>query len=158
MCRSAAGVPKVKTPTHIWTRLAHPQKLSSSSTITDRALLLLVMAPSSRLLLAALLLAAVAGGRGSGTSYGHTRYNRVFSFGDSLTDTGNAAILPITAGGPFTNLPYGQTHFKRPSGRASDGRIVIDFIGMHDPLNKLAMIILVWFRLLCVDLNSRSND
>ena len=90
------------------------------------------MAPSSRLLLGVLLLAAVAGGSGA-TSYGppRRRYGRVFSFGDSLTDTGNSAILPVTAGGPFTNLPYGQTHFKRPSGRASDGRIVIDFIGMN---------------------------
>ncbi|CAM0909709.1 unnamed protein product [Alopecurus aequalis] len=86
------------------------------------------MAPSSRLLLlGVLLVAAVAGG--CGTKYGgRTRYDRVLSFGDSLTDTGNSAILPVTAGGPFANLPYGETHFGRPSGRASDGRIVIDFI------------------------------
>jgi phospholipase/lecithinase/hemolysin len=87
------------------------------------------MVPSSRLLLGALLVAAVAGGS-SGTNYGQARYDRVFSFGDSLTDTGNSAILPATAGGPFTNPPYGETYFKRPNGRASNGRLVIDFIGM----------------------------
>uniref|UniRef100_K4AKN4 Uncharacterized protein n=1 Tax=Setaria italica TaxID=4555 RepID=K4AKN4_SETIT len=55
-------------------------------------------------------------------------YGRVFSFGDSLTDTGNAAILPATAGGPFTRAPYSET-FHHPGGRASDGRLIIDFIG-----------------------------
>jgi len=91
------------------------------------------MAPFSRLLLAALVLVAAATGEadagGSGTIlYGPARYDRVFSLGDSLTDTGNSAILPATAGGPFTKAPYAQTHFKGPSGRASDGRLVIDFI------------------------------
>ncbi|KAM0928197.1 hypothetical protein ACQ4PT_002332 [Festuca glaucescens] len=83
--------------------------------------------PICRSELGALLVATVAGGS-SGTNYGQARYDRVFSFGDSLTDTGNSAILPATAGGPFTNPPYGETHFKRPNGRASDGRLVIDFI------------------------------
>ncbi|KAG2538244.1 hypothetical protein PVAP13_9NG406014 [Panicum virgatum] len=58
----------------------------------------------------------------------HGRYSRVFAFGNSLTDTGNAAIYPPTAGGTFTRLPYGQTYFGRPSGRASDGRIITDFL------------------------------
>ena len=66
-----------------------------------------------------------------GYGQAHYEYDRVFSFGDSLTDTGNAAILPATAGGPFTNSPYGDTYFHRPSGRASDGRLIIDFIGNH---------------------------
>ncbi|PUZ39419.1 hypothetical protein GQ55_9G306100 [Panicum hallii var. hallii] len=59
---------------------------------------------------------------------GLTRYTRVFAFGNSLTDTGNAAIFPATAGGPFTRPPYGQTYFGQPSGRASDGRLIIDFL------------------------------
>ncbi|KAL5229384.1 hypothetical protein ABZP36_028160 [Zizania latifolia] len=56
------------------------------------------------------------------------RYARVFCFGNSLTDTGNNAILPATAGGPSTSSPYGMTYFHRPTGRSSYGRLVIDFI------------------------------
>jgi hypothetical protein len=108
------------------------------------------MAPFSRLLLVALLLVAVTGG--SGTNYGEAHYDRVFSFGDSLIDTGNSAILPATAGGPFTNPPYGETYFKRPSGRASDGRLVIDFIGINHSTSNHQL----WYRFICVDLHSSS--
>uniref|UniRef100_A0A0D9XJB1 GDSL esterase/lipase n=1 Tax=Leersia perrieri TaxID=77586 RepID=A0A0D9XJB1_9ORYZ len=55
-------------------------------------------------------------------------YARVFCFGNSLTDTGNNPILPATAGGVATIPPYGMTYFHRPTGRSSDGRLVIDFI------------------------------
>ncbi|CAL4941649.1 unnamed protein product [Urochloa decumbens] len=61
-------------------------------------------------------------------SLGPARYARVFSFGNSLTDTGNAAIFPVTAGGPFTQPPYGETYFGHPNGRSSDGRLIIDFL------------------------------
>ncbi|CAL9061615.1 unnamed protein product [Musa banksii] len=47
------------------------------------------------------------------------RYNALFNFGDSLSDTGNVVI---------SSLPYGMTYFGRATGRASDGRLVIDFI------------------------------
>ncbi|BAF26434.1 GDSL esterase/lipase At5g45910 isoform X1 [Oryza sativa Japonica Group] len=69
------------------------------------------------------LATAVAGG-GTGA------YTRVFSFGDSLTDTGNALHLPSTGGGggPASRPPYGETFFRRPTGRASDGRLAVDFI------------------------------
>ncbi|TVU30939.1 hypothetical protein EJB05_22595, partial [Eragrostis curvula] len=77
------------------------------------------------LLVVTLTLAMVTAGSSRGL---RAHYDRVFSFGDSLTDTGNAAILPATAGGPFTRAPYGETHFHHPSGRASDGRLIIDFI------------------------------
>ncbi|KAJ3694253.1 hypothetical protein LUZ60_009733 [Juncus effusus] len=53
-------------------------------------------------------------------------YNAIFSFGDSVTDTGNLDIL--IPSNPFANLPYGETYFHQNSGRASDGRLVIDFI------------------------------
>ncbi|KAG6504511.1 GDSL esterase/lipase At2g27360-like isoform X2 [Zingiber officinale] len=54
-------------------------------------------------------------------------YSAIFSFGDSLTDTGNAVYF---AGGadPANRLPYGETYFRRPAGRYSDGRIVLDFL------------------------------
>ncbi|KAK1423255.1 hypothetical protein QVD17_18552 [Tagetes erecta] len=47
----------------------------------------------------------------------------IYNFGDSNSDTGGiaAAFYPP---GP----PSGETFFKRPVGRASDGRLIIDFI------------------------------
>lgn len=90
------------------------------------------MAPCSPLLLAVALLCAAAAAAAAGGFGGPTaRYDRVFSFGDSLTDTGNALHLAATAGGPASRPPYGETFFRRATGRASDGRLVIDFIGEH---------------------------
>ncbi|GJN38109.1 hypothetical protein PR202_gb27121 [Eleusine coracana subsp. coracana] len=60
-----------------------------------------------------------------------SKYSSIFSFGDSYTDTGNLAIL---YGGPaspdclISKPPYGMTFFGYPTGRASDGRLPIDFI------------------------------
>ncbi|GAB4848057.1 hypothetical protein Ancab_002718 [Ancistrocladus abbreviatus] len=50
----------------------------------------------------------------------------IYNFGDSNSDTGgiSAAFLPI----PW---PYGQTFFKKPAGRDSDGRLLIDFIAQQ---------------------------
>ena len=55
-------------------------------------------------------------------------YTRLFAFGDSLTDTGNF-ISYSAAPGPVARLPYGETFFHRPTGRWSDGRLIVDFIG-----------------------------
>jgi hypothetical protein len=54
----------------------------------------------------------------------------LFSFGDSLADTGNVEyVFPYTT--PAERLPYGeQNPFRKPSFRYSDGRLVIDFIGI----------------------------
>ncbi|KAG2638661.1 hypothetical protein PVAP13_2NG651000 [Panicum virgatum] len=54
-------------------------------------------------------------------------YTRLFAFGDSLTDTGNF-ISYSAAPGPVARLPYGETFFHRPTGRWSDGRLIVDFI------------------------------
>ena len=51
---------------------------------------------------------------------GSQSYNAIFSFGDSLSDTGNVVVA---------GLPYGMSFFGRPTGRCSNGRLVIDFIG-----------------------------
>ena len=94
------------------------------------------------LILAAVLLvvAEAAGDPDASGCRGLTRgrYSRIFAFGNSLTDNGNAAIYPPTAGGTFTKLPYGQTYFGRPSGRASDGRIITDFLG-NQPQSDLSV-------------------
>ncbi|WOL10308.1 GDSL esterase/lipase [Canna indica] len=54
-------------------------------------------------------------------------YSAIFSFGDSLTDTGNSAYFS-RGDDVAKRIPYGETYFHRPSGRYSDGRIVLDFI------------------------------
>ncbi|GAU17305.1 hypothetical protein TSUD_110210 [Trifolium subterraneum] len=56
-------------------------------------------------------------------------YEAIFNFGDSISDTGNAeAVYP-----PLNkNSPYGSTYFKHPSGRMSNGRLIIDFIDHGD--------------------------
>lgn len=60
------------------------------------------------------------------------RFPAIFNFGDSNSDTGgyNAALAEIPS-------PYGETFFKQPSGRASDGRLIIDFIGLS--VNQLSL-------------------
>ncbi|CAN6816904.1 unnamed protein product [Brassica oleracea] len=56
-------------------------------------------------------------------------YKSIISFGDSGADTGNYLHLfdvnhPPQAAFP----PYGETFFHAPTGRNSDGRLIIDFI------------------------------
>nr|CAB3499730.1 unnamed protein product [Digitaria exilis] len=64
-------------------------------------------------------------------------------FGDSLTDTGNVVHISHSGEGPpASRPPYGETIFRRPTGRASDGRLVVDFIvealGVSHPTPYLA--------------------
>ncbi|KAK1294779.1 GDSL esterase/lipase [Acorus calamus] len=53
----------------------------------------------------------------------------IINLGDSNSDTGavSAAFGPILR-------PYGDTHFHMPMGRYSDGRLIIDFIGVFKKL------------------------
>ncbi|GJN06430.1 hypothetical protein PR202_ga24159 [Eleusine coracana subsp. coracana] len=64
-------------------------------------------------------------------------YNAIFSFGDSISDTGNLCTSGcpswLTTGQP----PYGNTYFRRPTGRCTDGRVVIDFLADHFGLPML---------------------
>ncbi|WRX27328.1 hypothetical protein QQP08_019815 [Theobroma cacao] len=56
-------------------------------------------------------------------------HKSIISFGDSLADTGNLVILSQANKPPAAFPPYGETFFKQPTGRFSDGRLVIDFFG-----------------------------
>ncbi|RLM98762.1 GDSL esterase/lipase [Panicum miliaceum] len=65
----------------------------------------------------------------SGASSGSRNITSMFTLGDSYIDTGNfvimaAPVIPVWIDKP----PYGETFFGRPSGRPSDGRVIIDFI------------------------------
>ncbi|KAF7073436.1 hypothetical protein CFC21_078423 [Triticum aestivum] len=61
------------------------------------------------------------------------RYDSIFSFGGSSSDTGNNLIVfpPSERVNYVLRPPYGTTFFGRPTGRCSDGRLVIDFIAQH---------------------------
>ncbi|KAL3522443.1 hypothetical protein ACH5RR_015277 [Cinchona calisaya] len=56
--------------------------------------------------------------------------NSIISFGDSLSDTGNLLRLSSSNYPPdhFFLPPYGESFFHHPTGRCSDGRLIIDFI------------------------------
>jgi hypothetical protein len=56
-------------------------------------------------------------------------FKRIFSFGDSIIDTGNFASTVGSA--PIKELPYGMTYFNRSTGRVCDGRVIIDFYGEY---------------------------
>ncbi|KAB1219548.1 hypothetical protein CJ030_MR3G012344 [Morella rubra] len=56
-------------------------------------------------------------------SHSKCKFEAIFNFGDSNSDTGGFwAAFPAQSG------PFGMTYFKRPAGRASDGRLIIDFL------------------------------
>ncbi|XP_072975200.1 sinapine esterase-like [Typha angustifolia] len=54
-------------------------------------------------------------------------YTHIFNFGDSIDDNGNWLHYAPDPG-PVSQLPYGQTFFGYPTGRFSNGRIIVDFI------------------------------
>lgn len=54
------------------------------------------------------------------------QFPAIYTFGDSNSDTGSVSSA-------FSRVPppYGETFFGKPSGRCSDGRLLVDFIGKH---------------------------
>ncbi|KEH18901.1 GDSL esterase/lipase 1 [Medicago truncatula] len=58
----------------------------------------------------------------------------LFVFGDSLFDVGNNNYINTTSDYQVNYPPYGETFFKYPTGRVSDGRVVPDFIAEYAKL------------------------
>ncbi|GFP96656.1 GDSL esterase/lipase at5g45910 [Phtheirospermum japonicum] len=56
------------------------------------------------------------------------KYNSIFSFGDSLADTGNLLLSGALQFPVIGKFPYGETFFRHATGRCSNGRLVVDFI------------------------------
>ncbi|KAM3348031.1 hypothetical protein ACQJBY_021751 [Aegilops geniculata] len=59
------------------------------------------------------------------------KYAAIFNFGDSLVDAGNLVVDGIPEYLATAKLPYGMTYFGYPTGRCSDGRLVVDFIAQE---------------------------
>jgi len=90
----------------------------------------------------------------------------IYSFGDSLADTGNllASIISNGSKPEFDNLPYGETYFGKPTGRLSDGRLIVDYIGVFfkTSIRKFVNILYIhewlayflWFSLLICTANA----
>lgn len=69
-------------------------------------------------------------------------YTSIFGFGDSLTDTGNLVHFYPNGNKPHMYFPpYGETYFHHPTGRCSDGRLLIDLIGRY-----YLLFVLFYFR------------
>lgn len=61
------------------------------------------------------------------------KIDKIYQLGDSISDTGNfIRESPMGAMSPFASLPYGETFFKKATGRCSDGLLMIDFFGTVD--------------------------
>lgn len=55
--------------------------------------------------------------------------DKIYQLGDSISDTGNRMIEdPLDA---CSRLPYGKSSSLGPTGRCSDGLLMIDFIGTN---------------------------
>ncbi|XP_055801028.1 acetylajmalan esterase-like [Solanum dulcamara] len=64
--------------------------------------------------------------------------NSVYQLGDSLADAGNVIRTPgASIIFRADRSPYGETFFKRPTGRFSNGRVVTDFISQSFKLSFL---------------------
>ncbi|WVZ72820.1 hypothetical protein U9M48_021222 [Paspalum notatum var. saurae] len=78
--------------------------------------------------LAVLLVLAVVGPHAAVAA---REYAAIFSFGDSLSDTGNLCVDGIPDYLATARRPYGMTYFGYPTGRVSDGRVIVDFIAQE---------------------------
>lgn len=59
-------------------------------------------------------------------------FEAMYQFGDSISDTGNLIReRPNGQTTAFARLPYGQTFFHRPTGRCSDGLLMVDYFAIY---------------------------
>ncbi|XP_027156266.1 GDSL esterase/lipase At5g03980-like [Coffea eugenioides] len=54
--------------------------------------------------------------------------DKIYQLGDSISDTGNLVLeSPHGSGFLFTRPPYGETTFGKPTGRCSNGLLMVDY-------------------------------
>jgi len=68
----------------------------------------------------------------------------IFNFGDLNSDTGGLSAVFGQA-----PPPHGETHFRRPVGRYSDGHLVVDFIGTDLDASLVTFYFLLCSKLGC---------
>ncbi|KAJ8529493.1 hypothetical protein K7X08_036328 [Anisodus acutangulus] len=67
------------------------------------------------------------------------RFDKIYQFGDSISDTGNCIRESICgAHSSCTRLPYGMDFFDKATGRCSNGMLIIDFIALGSGLPLLS--------------------
>uniref|UniRef100_A0A2N9H015 SGNH hydrolase-type esterase domain-containing protein n=1 Tax=Fagus sylvatica TaxID=28930 RepID=A0A2N9H015_FAGSY len=55
-------------------------------------------------------------------------FDAIYQLGDSISDTGN--LIRENPAVAFARLPYGETSFKKATGRCSNGLLMIDYIAL----------------------------
>ncbi|XP_021819944.1 GDSL esterase/lipase 5-like [Prunus avium] len=90
------------------------------------------MAKPSSVSLFFLLHVALAISTCGGSKSWHSKQQAAFFiFGDSYLDSGNNNYINTTTLDQANFWPYGETYFKFPTGRFSDGRLISDFIAEY---------------------------
>ncbi|PWA64323.1 SGNH hydrolase-type esterase domain-containing protein [Artemisia annua] len=76
------------------------------------------------------ILLVLCRGYTSNTLYANACFTSIISFGDSLADTGNLKQIASETDKVISYFlpPYGETFFHQPTGRCSDGRLIIDLL------------------------------
>ncbi|XP_043714464.1 acetylajmalan esterase-like [Telopea speciosissima] len=65
------------------------------------------------------------------TRFKSCSFDAIYQFGDSISDTGNLIReAPVGTATPFGHLPYGMTLSNTPTGRCSNGLLMIDYVAM----------------------------
>ncbi|KAM3378161.1 acetylajmalan esterase [Capsicum galapagoense] len=66
------------------------------------------------------------------------RFDKIYQFGDSLSDSGNCVRESLCASHlRCKTLPYGMNFFRKATGRCSNGMLIIDFIAVESGLPLL---------------------
>ncbi|CAK9314992.1 unnamed protein product [Citrullus colocynthis] len=55
-------------------------------------------------------------------------FDAIYQLGDSISDTGN--LIRGNPNTPFCHLPYGQSFFNNPTGRCSNGSLMLDYLAL----------------------------